>query len=367
VSIYTVLNQYALRRGTQLTAKTGKPSWVMYVMLVGLLLATILLVIFQVSTANTATKTESALFSVLQFIFSLAFAWLLSRLVTEQQFIESQRKFAIGAFRRIREIERSLNRAQKYISSAEGRAGQEGHSDFAVVRAGLLNAQDAVRSSIADWADIIGDEIEVTNEIRRLKQLKSDADEAPVAVDLGRKDSQGGQSLESDIRLNSEIQRLTSALSAEMRADIEVNELNGVEGALYYLSDEWRKKRSLEFNAFWEPRDSFSGGLDEINVGSSVYIAKGIKKNRDTALLVYDSGGNWIAVVTNLCPNCSYDDFITAVGDFYGSQLIPKSFGGDPLVATVIAMKEYDGEVGRRYFRIVMEVQPDILMPQGLK
>lgn len=341
--------------------KSHRPHWGTYMVLVALLLGTVGLVVAQVVTANTATKVESALFSVLQFIFSLAFAWILTKVVTEQQFVESQRKFAIGAFRRIREIERSLNRTQKYVTNAEGRTERSQGSEFAVIRAGLMNAQDAVRSSIADWADIIGDEIEVTNEIRRLRQLKAEADEGNLEGDLGRRDEKGPAAASTDTDIDNQIVRLTSELPAEMRVALEEEEVDGISLAFEYLGNQWKKNQALELSAFWEPGDSFKGNMDSVQLGATLFIARGMTEHRNGVLLVYNAQGNWIAVVLNECTEvgCDYDDFLYALERFYGRPLLPKSFGGTPLAAKVVAINDADEKREGRHFRLRVSKIPD--------
>ena len=345
-----------------MTTKTRGPYWGTYVVLIVLLLSTVGLVVVQVATANTATKVESTLFSVLQFIFSLAFAWILTKVVTEQQFVESQRKFAIGAFRRIREIERSLSRTQKYVTNAEGRMERTAGSDFAVIRAGLMNAQDAVRSSIADWADIIGDEIEVTNEIRRLKQMKAEAEDGSPETDLGRREEKESTSIPIATNVEERIVRLTNELPAEMRVDLEEEEEeDGVTLAFDYFGDQWKENKALELYAFWEPGDSFKGNLDSVQVGTILFIARGMTEHRNGVLLVYDALGSWIAVVMNECAElgCDYDDFRLALERFYDRPLLPKSFGGTPLAATVVSIEDLDETLERRYFRLRVSKLPE--------
>lgn len=95
------------------------PTWQKGALLTIAIVSVIAIATLQINSSETATKTESTLFNVLQFIFSTVFAWLLSAFIGETQQTESQRKFAIGAFRRIKEIERAVNRTQKYLANLE--------------------------------------------------------------------------------------------------------------------------------------------------------------------------------------------------------------------------------------------------------
>lgn len=323
-----------------------------YLLLAVLLVATVALIVVQVAGANTATRTESALFNVIQFALSLAFAWILARLVTEKQFVDSQRKFAIGAFRRIREIERSLLRTRKYVDETFTSRRKIAVSDLAVIRTGLTNTSDTVKSSIADWADIIGSEIELSNEITRLKRLTSE--------DFG---GEGGhdEAAPTAKEIKKKISQLAQELPAELRAEIEGEELDKVEIGRMFLETLWEESKAIELEAFWERDDSFSRDLSPIRLGQNVSIARGFTEHRRDALFLYDSDQEWIAVVTNLCLDvgCNYPDFVHALEDFYGRPLLPRVFKGNPLSAVVTEIREMDKEGGRQYVVVKVSEKPD--------
>lgn len=90
--------------------KNLKNDWPKIVVLFLLFLLCVALVLIQVGRSEIATKLESALLSGLQFLASLAFAWVLSFWVFEIGYKDKQKKFALGAFRRIKEIERNIVR-----------------------------------------------------------------------------------------------------------------------------------------------------------------------------------------------------------------------------------------------------------------
>lgn len=327
----------------------AKTHWSIYISLVILLVGVVALAVAQVFTANSATKLESSLFNILQFLFSLLFALLLSRILTEQQFFESQRKFAIGAFRRIKEIERSLTRTFTYVLKADNATRGIPLPELTGIRVGLMSTQDAVRSSIADWSDIIGDEIEVANEIERLKRSKIEND-----IEL---DYVGVNQATSASALEGKIAELKNELPQELRISVGDEPEDGVEKALKFLRSEIKEHEKLNLAAFWDAKDSFNKDAAHIKVGDTVYIAYGLTKNRNASMLVYDQDGNWIAVVTNLCADigCDYDDFFEALAKLYHQSLLPRSFGGTPLQATVTETEELDEKLKRQYFYIQIE------------
>lgn len=315
------------------------------------------LVIAQVLTANTATKLETALFNVLQFLTSLAFALILSRIVTESSYLESQRKFAIGAFRRIKEIERSLARTNKFVVKARLEAENIDEGRLDTIRVSLMNAQDTVKSSIADWSDIIGNEIDVANEIQRLKELQEDVDESGVDKTPDRQSSQSHPSQS----VSAKIAELSRELPPELRVAIDMKDEDFMEDATNYLAEKWKEKRGIELTAFWEPRDSLKKNIDGIAEGDTVFIARGITEHRKGALLIYDVDDNWIGVVMNECAGvgCGYGDFVNVLEKFFGRPLLPRMFDGTPIAAVVTSIKQFDTEVERQYFTLFVDRLPE--------
>lgn len=330
----------------------GTPKWHIVLFIIVLLAGVISLFIFQLNIAENATKRELALINILQFILSLGFATLLSRIITEQQFISSQRKFAVGAFRRIKEIERLISRTQKYVSESSSLAREEMHQMQPVISEALAGAKDIVRSSIADWADVIGDEIEVEREIQRLKKWRSEQDELTSRSDADQDDAK----LED---ISKRIGELMAELPPELRASVTVDEDDGyeVDKAVERLADIWREERALIFDAFWEPAAGLMESLDDLSVGDNVEIARGYAGKRINGLFAYNSNNNTIGVVTNLC-NCRYDVFTEATEEFFERNLFPRLSGGVPLSGTVEAIESVSPTTERQYFKIRVERMP---------
>ncbi len=330
-------------------------SKIKYFLLSILLIATIFLIIFQINSAQSATKLESTLFNILQFILSAGFAWFVSKYVTEAYNEESQRKFAIGAFRRIKEIELSLERTQKYIdNSIKKEKNKSNQENFSVIKVSLQNAQDTVRSSIADWSDIIGDEIRVSKEIERLKLLRGEFDDSLKKGDKSRKKEDAEDKIES---IDKSIDKLVKELPLELQEIIDRQDENEIKMGMEDLLFEWQKNGEMIFDAFWEKDDYFQDNLDNLKIGDKVSIARGYTKGRKDVLLVYNKSNKTIGVVTNKT-NSSYEKFLTIMEDFFGRDLIPISFDGTPLEAEVINIEEFDTQTERKYFQIKVDRIP---------
>jgi len=336
-------------------AQNKKTHWSTYATLAILLTSCIALIFTQIFTANTATKLESTLFNIIQFSLSIVFSWILSKLITEQQFLESQKKFAIGAFRRIMEIERSLNRTQKYITNAKLNKSSDLNSKLEAIDISIVNAQDTVRSSIADWTDIIGDEIEVTNEVRRLKRTRNYQSEIDSNLNPPTNDS--SENIRED-----KIEKLQSTLPAEIRVSLAEEDKDPFEAGLEHLSNIWSSQKTLELNGFWETTDSFSASPASLKVGDPITIARGMTSHRNGVLLTFDKENNWFGVILNPCVevDVDYDDFVNVFEAFYGRELLPIAFGGTPLKATILEIYELDDITERQHFRVTIKTLPDL-------
>ncbi|EGR0167536.1 hypothetical protein ACU6D0_000818 [Vibrio alginolyticus] len=307
--------------------------------------------LLQILNVDSTTKTESTLFNILQFLFSLFFAWFLSVYFGEAQFAASQKKFAIGAFRRIKEIERSINRTQIYLSHLEQGADEVTRAKVIAVRGGLDSMKDTVGSSIADWGDIIGDEIQISREVNKLKHLRSAEEEQSTSVSSHQKPT------ETDTKIS----QLLESLPPELQRELELEDVDNVGAGIELLQDNWHDDRALYLDSFWEKDGGFTNDLKKLSVGDVVFVAKGIAGNRNGTLMVYNGDHEQVGVIVNCCHEvgCNYDDFVSVVEHFYDSLLIPKCFGGTPLKATIESMDESNTTTSnRQYFTIRIECPP---------
>lgn len=323
------------------------PTWQKGALLGITIISVILIATLQISSSETATKTESTLFNVLQFIFSTVFAWLLSAFIGETQQTESQRKFAIGAFRRIKEIERAVNRTQKHVANLEDISDETTKAKIAAVKGGLSSLQDTVRSSIADWSDIIGDEIQITNEMQRIKKMRNESDDSSD-------DEKGNKNNEN---INERLSALAKSLPTSIANELEIDEQNDSVDMEEILAHEWSNKSELLLHCFWEADGDFGADLSGMRINDRVFVSRGMTNSRPNTLMLSNAQGEQIAVVTNRY-DCTYDEFMEAIESFYGRTLIPKIFGGTPLTAIIVELEEYEHHNLRQYLWVKIEQFP---------
>lgn len=323
-----------------------KKDWIKVLTFILLLIGSLSLVYIQIEKAQTATKLESALVSAIQFLLSVGFTWLLAMVVFENSQKEKQKKFAIAAFRRIKEIERNIIRTHNYISNSLN-VGDDSSGCLRVVQSNLLNVQDTIRSSIYDWADVIEDEIELAQEIEKLEIKKTySMDESIIAPAEQKK---------AEKQIDTLSKRLPPALRQSLKILKDRAELTNKAAA--YLEQKLIKNGHIELNAFWELKDSFMREPVTLINGDEVYVARGITENRGGAIIVYDKEGNSIGVVTNGCSELEvdYDIFAGAMAKVFGKQIMPKLFGGKPILAKVSKVEDFDKGSGRKYFDILIQ------------
>jgi hypothetical protein len=301
------------------------------------LVAAVSVITAQVLHVGALSELEVSLFSSLQFLLALLFGWVVTRLVTFEQFQASQRKFALAAFRRILEIRASLERLQRYISkTAHG-------TDADLLESALTSAQGAVQSSVADWADIIGDEISITRDIERLRTLPTDLG---ITEPVSSKTSDPAVAHESET-----VEELLARLPPELREQLHpADDRARLRDAVQSLIDEFDLHGEVVLKAFWEEDDFPAAALrEQVQPGNSVFLARGDTKARKDALLVYADSGQAVGVVTNSLLPVKYKEFSEAIG---------KYSGGKTLRANVASVESEMSAGGRKYFRLAVRTKP---------
>jgi hypothetical protein len=142
------------------------------------IISTIILGILVIVTITTQiltkepTKLEVGLFSIIQFILSIGFSWLLSRIVTKSEYEDSLKRYAFSAYRRIKDIDNTLERLVTEINRMRQTYPKDQLHELDTLRLITENMEITVSSSITDWTDIIGDEISKKEELDKTEKEK---------------------------------------------------------------------------------------------------------------------------------------------------------------------------------------------------
>ena len=209
----------------------------------------------------TLTQRELLLVNAIQFVSTIWFGWASSQIVSEEQFRQRQKGFALSAYRRIKEIEYSVDRLITRVSlkSGESQLGPE----LDVIREMAISLRATARSSKADWADIIGEEIKTLEQIEEIEtreEIASRDDEICTRL----------RSPESPLD-SPTVQRLLSSLPPplEIQARQKLTSDTWVE-ARDFFKRSLEEKGHIELEGFWD--ESFEQDVFDLPIGTQLVI-----------------------------------------------------------------------------------------------
>lgn len=289
------------------------------------LLAVVTLVTQIIRCGAEMTTTETALFGILQFVFSIAFAWILSRASYKKEFEENQKKFAIAAYRRIREIEHTVSRLLTRIKSRRSGSSPEINQELDVLQEVTSSILTTSRSSISDWADIIGDEITIVEELEKLRQERSsyieDADLR--AFTLPTEGFSGIAPLKERLDAwNEKVAELFERLPASLQV-IERQEVpEGFSRMKTEMAfwDELQDHKCIVLGGFWEPDTGLERDVREVDRNAVYTITRGGQiGSRSNPVVLKDSDGESIGIITNKHWASDYETFAAAFFDVLGT------------------------------------------------
>ncbi len=279
-----------------------------------LLIATVAVIILQILFSNSeTTRVETSLFSVLQFIFSLAFSWVLARISLREEFQASQKKFAISAYRRIIEINNAVNRLINRTSLNIGKAESDTNHELDVINEIGIGIRESIKSSVSDWADIIGDEIEAVEKIQaiREKQYLDQTDEQSHIDEANKNASDSEKAVEKLIS------RLPNSLKLTAN-DLDKYYSSKISKAKAKLRREEKKKGYIELDVRYE--ENFDRDIYEFKEGDILHVSIADVGTRTGALTAFDESGKSIGVIINNLSDISdsYFDFVGLLFQYLG-------------------------------------------------
>jgi hypothetical protein len=305
-------------------------------------LLTAITIIFQIATIDSqTTKTEATLFNILQFVFALAFSWILSRISSKDEFEKSQKKFAISAYRRINEIDRSVMLLIKrtYKTNKKNESGIT-NPELEVIQAIGENIQNTIKSSIADWADIIGEEISTIKKIEKLENektelLKENREENATKVDLVL-----SKFSEQEKKISELINTLPESLQIEK--ELKKTSNNSIKENIELLKENIKENGGLKLRGFNDKtydKDAFK----KLEVGDKLEIKTSDVAKRVGSLNAF-SGKKPIGVIVNKLGNEYHEQ----------TQAIYRVLKTSSFKSIVIEIED-ENENGRTYFSVIVK------------
>jgi len=308
------------------------------------LLALITVTLHILMASRPLTSLETSLFNVLQFLFSVSFAWILSRSSSKREFTESQKQFAIAAYRRICEIDAATSRLIARIRSRFPDASIELSNELHVLSAIALGIRQSAKSSISDWAEIIGEEIVAMKQIAELKD-EQDALLSPRQTRTGSDPDKDWETVTARLTsLEKELDLLTEKLPLSLRvlSASDVLPENGVSRACSSFFAQFEEKGFVDLRGFWEPEGGFERSVREYSPGTQMTVEYGDAGSRIGALLLKDASGLSVGVITNPFQS-RYHEFASALTVTVGRSSFP---------ATLVKVRDSDEETGWVRFQV---------------
>lgn len=275
--------------------------WEIILLFILCLFVIIVVVLQVIFSSPTTTKLETALFSILQFILSLAFSWILARLSLKNEFIQSQKTFAISAYRRIFEInlavERLISRTKFHLQDS---ISQENH-ELDVITEISYGIRESIRSSISDWAEIIGDEIEKVEKISKLSEQEFEHSEM-VLGENSKKDT-----VDELQKISSQIELLSNSLPPELRYVSKTNAIASFKDKLARAKSSFVEEKVNNGNVKLGGYSLKGYGTDITNyqVGEKFTVRLGDGIGSRGALIVSDSNGLQVGRLSRKFPEIS--------------------------------------------------------------
>jgi hypothetical protein len=167
--------------------------------------------------SSKTTQLETVLFNCFQFVLTVGFAWFSTRALSRKEFEASLKRFAIGAYRRVSDIEQMVMRLNHQLALARPRS-PEHEADLRVVSAIVSDTAQALCSSKADWADVIEGELIALDQLKRLEHERAQVEQETKSPETTSRIEKKKADL--DVR----IQNLRSRLPLSLQVESTMNE-----------------------------------------------------------------------------------------------------------------------------------------------
>jgi hypothetical protein len=265
---------------------------------------------------------ETALFSILEFLLTLGFGWFSTRAISRNEFENSLKQFAVSAYRRIADIERMLTRLQ-YETRQAAKAEPALESHLRSIEAVVADTSQLVRSSIADWTDVIGEELLTLEQIARLEHERAEL-RFELSTQHARPDAETRLR-----RINQEFSYLVSRLPRLMRIERPKPARPTDKDVAEWIAREHHRYEGFELTIVTGDLYRQERHHESLQAGELVRLVRAAEHSGD-AIDAVDSGGAVIGRMQNLSP-VSYEEFVAG---------LEKCYGGFPLSARVVEVNE---------------------------
>ena len=268
-----------------------------------------------INSSSTTTKLETSLFSLMQFLLTVGFAWFSSRAISRAEFRGELRHFAISAYRRISDISQMITRLERHLDSMPDELVQHA-PQLAGVQAIVGDTSLALKSATADWADIIGDEL---TKLREIVELRSERRH----IESGRPMINRDDVIAELAAVNDKIESLVKELPPSLQLEQAREEERLTEEIADWIANEHEQADGFELFVIGGPGYPCSQDPTTFEPDKELFVS-----NRpDEPMDVQDRTGMVLGRVLNKSP-ASYNVFQEALVLCYGTDLLHLKFDG---------------------------------------
>jgi hypothetical protein len=281
----------------------------------------------QIQYNTQLSARELLLISATQFVASLWFGWVVSFIFSEKSFQDRQRKFAISAYRRIREIE---NAADRILSRTRSGAqnDQSASQCLEILKEMVIGLRATVKSSKADWGDIIGEEIKTLEELEEVER----SEEVPTE--------------QSAKKVETLLAKLPSSLEIDARQKLGSEQK--IRAATKDFEAQLKRIGYIELDGFWD--ETFSHDIFDLPLKTTLKISMDDVAKRVGAMMAHGPDGNPVGVITNAAsPLCNYPEFTRALIQAMGKSKFDAEYSEKGELSPRLSNRPNDRE--RHYFK----------------
>lgn len=265
---------------------------------------------------NASTQKELILFNIVQFILIIGFTWFGTRAISAGEYEQSLKRFAVGAYRRIIDVDIILNRLKGMIANRHPeRHACEFCPELTTITAVIDDAKQMTRSSVLDWSDIIGEELLTIQSIQELEK------ERELSIGSNIQTKTDGNAKKEQKRIEEKLNDLLKSLPVTMRMMAEKDKFSKLnkKHIIKWLENMHFDEDGLILNAL-SGGDNYGDveALQKFSVGETLYIS--IDEN-GVSINTYNREGLNVGRVLNKAP-INYDMFSLCLFEIYNSKKI---------------------------------------------
>lgn len=284
-----------------------KPSvfeWVAFWVFV--VLEIVIFVMRIIRPTTEINQAENVLYSAFEIVFSLYIGYFIQRIDSMKQFQERLKQYGFSAYRRIMDIRKSVDRSLSAIDKMNKNYPKDKTNDMDILRSMLEGTFDTVESSVLDWSDIIGEDINKKEKADRLEEV------------LRISETQSNLSEEAKLNIT-EIRNELEKLKSEIPSVLQTNHL-GQEETRHFkfdLVETMARNGLINLDVQHDMGLPLSDDEKQKIINGQPYLLKRGYRNYNPVLDVYNKDKQKIGSVMNSKYSVGRESYFDALFDVF--------------------------------------------------